>query len=70
MPKSEISDNMTAFGHPFLLSPLILVNCDNSQIYFMQVRCSVGGTVKEKKVSASSLLFRMSLKFVLLARKN
>ena len=40
MPKAKISNNMTAFGHPFLLSPLILRNCDNSQIYLMQVRCS------------------------------
>jgi hypothetical protein len=44
--------------------------CDNSQIYLMQVRCSVGKPQREKKVSASSLLFRMSLKFVLLAQKN
>ena len=49
MPKAQISNNMTAFGHPFLLSPLILRNCDNSQIYLMQVRCSVGKPQRKKR---------------------
>ena len=38
MPKAQISNIMTAFGHPFLLSPLILRNCDNSRIYTILLR--------------------------------
>ena len=30
--KAHISNNMTAFCHPFLLSRLILRNCDDSRI--------------------------------------
>ena len=44
--KAQISNNMTTFGHPFLLSPLILRNCHNSRKYLMQVRCSVGNTLQ------------------------
>jgi hypothetical protein len=46
---SVITNNMTAFGHPFLLSLLILRNCGNSQIYLMQVRCSGGKPQRKKK---------------------
>ena len=41
----------------------------SSRIYLMLVGCSVGQTATEKKVAASSLLYRMSFKFVLLVRK-
>jgi hypothetical protein len=49
VPKAQISNNMKTFVHPFLLSPLILGNCDNSQIYLMQVRCSVGKPQRKKR---------------------
>ena len=57
MPKAHISNNMRAFGHPFLLSTLILTNCDNSRIHLMQVCCSLGKPRLKKKVAASSHLF-------------
>ena len=47
--KAHISNNMTAFGHPFLLSPLILRSWYNSRIYLMQVRCSVGKPRRNKR---------------------